>query len=143
VTCVDTSFLFSLYANDAHSPRALAWLKGQSSPLTVTPLNEFELGNALRFAEYRGVVTAGSAAILWSQFEADRSAGRLVVIAPNLAAVIDEAKRLSAAYTLAGGHRSFDILHAAAAVRLKAERFLTFDRRQKDLAEAVGLTVPI
>jgi predicted nucleic acid-binding protein len=57
--------------------------------------------------------------------------------------VIDEAKRLSAAYTLAGGHRSFDILHAAAAVRLKAERFLTFDRRQKDLAEAVGLTVPI
>ncbi len=65
------------------------------------------------------------------------------MIAPNLAAVIDEAKRLSAAYTLSGGHRSFDILHAAAAVRLKAERFLTFDRRQKDLAEAVGLTVPI
>jgi hypothetical protein len=30
--------------------------------------------------------------------------------------VIDEAKRLSATHTLTGGHRSFDILHAAAAV---------------------------
>jgi predicted nucleic acid-binding protein len=66
-----------------------------------------------------------------------------VITAPNLAAVIDEAKRLSATHTLTGGHRSFDILHAAAAVRLEAERFLTFDLRQKDLAAAVGLTVPI
>lgn len=143
VTCVDTSFLFSLYANDAHSRRALAWLERQSTPLTVTPLNEFELGNALRFAEYRSAIPRGSASILWSQFEADRSAGRLVITAPNLAAVIDEAKRLSATHTLTGGHRSFDILHAAAAVRLEAERFLTFDLRQKDLAAAVGLTVPI
>ena len=143
VTCVDTSFLFSLYANDAHSRRALSWLEGQSAPLTVTPLNEFELVNALRFAEYRSAIRPGSAAILWSQFEADRSAGRLVMATPNLAAVIDEAKRLSATHTLTGGHRSFDILHAAAAVRLEAERFLTFDLRQRDLAAAVGLTVPI
>jgi predicted nucleic acid-binding protein len=66
-----------------------------------------------------------------------------VTTAPNLAAVIDEAQRISAAHTLSGGHRSFDILHAAAAVRLEAERFLTFDRRQKELAEILGLTVPI
>ncbi len=143
VTCVDTSFLFSLYANDVHSRRAITWLKGKSTALTVTPLNEFELANALRFAEYRSAIPPGSAAILWSQFEADRSAGRLVTTAPNLAAVIDEAQRISAAHTLSGGHRSFDILHAAAAVRLEAERFLTFDRRQKELAEILGLTVPI
>lgn len=60
----------------------------------------------------------------------------------NLAAVIDDAKRISAAHTLSGGHRSFDILHVAAAARLGAQRFLTFDRNQKRLAEAEGLAVP-
>jgi predicted nucleic acid-binding protein len=142
VTCVDTSFLFSLYANDAHSSRAITWLREESTALVVTALNEFELANALRFAEYRGGIAPGQAAVLWSQFEADRTAGRVVTKICNLAAVIDDAKRISAAHTLSGGHRSFDILHVAAAVRLGAQRFLTFDRNQKLLAKAEGLAVP-
>ncbi len=55
----------------------------------------------------------------------------------------DEAMRLSAAYTLSGGHRGFDILHTAAAIVLEAEQFLTFDENQKRLATAEGLVVPI
>lgn len=143
VTCADTSFLFSLYGNDAHTPRALAWMRSQRTALAVTSLNEYELGNALRFAEYRKVISLGEAALFWADFESDRANGRLRVQICNLADVVQEAKRLSAMHTLAAGHRGFDILHVASAIVLKAKRFLTFDENQKKLAEAEGLVVPI
>lgn len=143
VTCADTSFLFSLYGNDVHTPRALAWIKSQRSALTLTSLNEFELANALRFSEFRKGIAPGEAALFWAQFEADRASGRLQIQVCNLADVIDEAKRLSATHTLTGGHRGFDILHVATALRLKAQQILTFDENQKKLAEAEGLVVPV
>jgi len=142
VTCADTSFLFSLYGNDAHTPRAIAWMKSQRRALTLTALSEYELGNALRFAEFRKGIEQGEAALFWAQFEADRASGRIQVKVCNLADVIDEAKRLSVTHTLTGGHRGFDILHVATALVLKAQRLLTFDGNQKKLAEAEGLVVP-
>lgn len=143
VTCADTSFLFSLYGNDAHTPRAVAWMKSQRSALTLTALGEYELGNALRFSECRKAIAPGEAALFWAEFEADKASERIQIQVCNLAEVIDEAKRLSATYTLAGGHRGFDILHVATALVLKAKRFLTFDENQKTLAEAEGLIVPV
>jgi len=142
VICADTSALFSLYAYDAHSSRIVAWLKSQRQPIVVTSLNEFELSNALRFAEWRGAIATGEAAAFCAQFQEDQAAGRIVRQACNLAAVVDEATRLSAAHTLAGGHRSFDIVHVAAALVIKARQFLTFDQNQRRLAEAEGLSVP-
>lgn len=35
VTCADTSFLFSLYGNDADSPRAVAWAATAIRPITL------------------------------------------------------------------------------------------------------------
>ena len=96
VTCADTSFLFSLYGNDAHTPRAVKWMRTLQTPLTLTSLNEYELGNALRFAEFREGIAPREAALFSTQFEADRAAGRLTIAVCNLANVIDEAKRLSA-----------------------------------------------
>ena len=81
--------------------------------------------------------------MFWGQFEEDRTAGRVVRQPCNLAAVLDEAMRLSAAYTLSGGHRGFDILHTAAAIVINADQFLTFDENQKRLAAAEGLQVPV
>ncbi len=143
VTCADTSFLFSLYGNDVHTPRALAWMKSQRGALTLTSLGEYELSNALRFAEFCKKIAPGEAASFWAQFEADRASGRLQIRVCNLADVIDEAKRLSATHTLTSGHRGFDILHVAAARIMKAQQLLTFDTRQKELAEAEGLVVPV
>ena len=143
VVCGDTSFLFSLYANDVHSPRAVGWLATATDPITLSPYNPYELGNALRFAEFRKAIRPGEAAMYWSQFEAALRKGRLANKICNLADVLDEATRLSATHTLAGGHRSFDILHVAAALIFAADIFLTFDSNQKKLAEAEGLTVPV
>jgi predicted nucleic acid-binding protein len=143
VICADTSFLFSLYGNDGNTPRAVAWMKSQRTALTLTTLNEYELGNALRFAEFRRGIGPGEAALFWAQYEADRTTGRLNLHICNLADVLDEAKRLSATHTVAGGHRGFDILHVASSIRLKAKQFLTFDGNQKKLAEAESLVVPV
>lgn len=143
VTYPDTSFLFSLYGNDAHSPRAVRWLKKHKATLTITVLSEFELGNALRFAEFRKGIAPGEAALFYAQFEADRASGRLHIRVCNLAEVLSEAQRLSATHTLTGGHRGFDILHVATALHLGAMEFLTFDSNQRNLAEAEGMRVAL
>ena len=143
VVCADTSFLFALYGTDVHTPRALKWSRSSRVPVWISELADYELGNALRFAEFSKRLARGQAATFWAQYEADRAAGRIRVEVCNLAAVVAEARRLSASHTLTGGHRAFDILHVAAALRLGATEFLSFDGNQKKLAEAENLMVPL
>jgi hypothetical protein len=49
------------------------------------------------------------------------------------------AETLSKAHTKSLGTRGFDILHVAIAMALGARNFLTFDLRQKSLAQKAGL----
>lgn len=142
VICADTSFLFSLYANDAHSRQAVTWVRGCQQPLSISPFNQYELGNALRFAEFRKLIASGMAANYVAQFEAAIAQNRLQMQVCNLAVVLAEAQRLSSTYTLRQGHRSFDILHVAVARHIGATDFLTFDSNQSRLAQAEGLNVP-
>jgi predicted nucleic acid-binding protein len=137
----DTSFLFSLYGNDTHTSAAIAWADGQKKPVTIGILARYELGNALRFAAFRKVISLSDATISLAAFESDIKTGHLVVAQADLAQVVAEAMRLSSLRTFAGGHRSFDILHVATASILKAKRFLTFDINQGKLAAAAGLAV--
>jgi predicted nucleic acid-binding protein len=143
VIACDTSFLFSLYGNDAHSPKAVAWTAQNTRALYLNSLTHFEFGNAVRFSEFRKAIPFGAAARYWAGFEAAIAQGRLIVATSNLADVVDEARRLSSTRTLSGGHRGFDILHVASALKMNATHFLTFDANQKKLAEAEGLVVPI
>jgi len=143
VVCCDTSFLFSLYGRDAHTDRALALVTKLSAPLTLTPLNDYELRNAVRFSVFRKILEATAGAEILAAFDSDLATGRLILNQTNLTSVVNEAKRLSAAYTTVAGHRSFDILHVAAATHLSARLFLSFDANQRSLAQAAGLkTMP-
>lgn len=117
-------------------------MKNVKSPLTISTLNQYELGNALRFAEFRKSIASGDATRFEAQFEEDRESGRLRLQITNLAEVIKEANRISRSRTLTCGHRGFDILHVASALIIKATHFLTFDENQKRLAIAEGLLVP-
>ena len=143
VVSTDTSFLFSLYGNDCHSAAALQWSKQSATEILVTSLNQFELANSLRFAECRNFLAPDLASLFFSHFQVDLLGGRLIEATCNLADVLAEASRLSAAHTLSGGHRSFDILHVAAARILGATHFLTFDANQQRLASAAGLKLPL
>jgi predicted nucleic acid-binding protein len=137
----DTSFLFSLYGNDAHTPAAIAWVGGQKDPVTIGMPGRYELGNTLRFAAFRKVISLSDATSSLAAFESDIKTGHLAVAQADLAQVVAEAMRLSSLRTLTGGHRSFDILHVATASVLKATRFLTFDDNQGKLAASAGLAI--
>lgn len=69
--------------------------------------------------------------------------GVLKLVDQELTAVLGIAERLSKTRTHTGGHRSFDILHIAAALQLEADAFLSFDGNQNALAAAEGMTTPL
>jgi predicted nucleic acid-binding protein len=141
MVCCDTSFLFSLYGRDVHTPRALALVARLGEPIAVTSLNEFELRNAVRFAVFRRALPSRAAGEILGAFDADLNAGRLEARPADLESVVVEANRLSQARTEEGGHRAFDILQVVAAAQLSAALFLTFDANQGALARFAGLVV--
>ncbi len=143
VISADTSFLFSLYGNDSNTPAAVAWGKGNVLPVSISSLNRFELLNALRFSEFRKTLKPEEATMHQKLFHNAIADGRLIEAPSRLEEILAEAHRLSAAHTLTGGHRGFDILHVAAACIMRATHFLTFDANQKKLAENAGFIVPI
>lgn len=141
LACPDTSFLFSLYGEDAHTAPARAWLQRHGAPLPVPALAEFELANALRCAEFRGLATPAEVGASLRDYRRDVAAGRLQPAAAHLRDLLAEAERLSARHSARGGHRTFDVLIVASATLLEAETFLTFDDRQRQLARLAGMKV--
>lgn len=137
----DTSFLFSLYGNDAHTAAAQGWARLAKQPIAVTALNRYEFANALRFAAFRKVISSFNAVASLTAFDTDLRQGLLRLTPCDLGAVLSEAERISEQHTLTGGHRSFDILHVATARVLRATTLLTFDLNQRKLAGAMGVAV--
>jgi predicted nucleic acid-binding protein len=143
VIACDTSFLFSLYGIDAHSPKAVSWVARITRPVHLDRLTRFEFENAVRFAEFRKVIRPRAASLYLAGFEAAITQGRLIVVTSNLAEVVDKASTISSIRTLSGGHRGFDLLHVASALQMEATHFLSFDENQRGLAKAEGLVVPL
>ena len=137
----DTSFLFSLYVQDANTPHAARIAGAHDSSLVLTPLQRYELRNAFRLAVFRKDITAKECQDLLDTVEADTKTGALVETPVAWAEVYAEAEALSAAHTETLGTRGFDVLHVAAAGALGAKNFYTFDARQKALARKAGMKV--
>lgn len=137
----DTSFLFNLYALQAHSTRAAAYFAAMKESLHVTSLNRFELTNAIQLALFRKTILTGHAQAAFAAVEDDLTTGATVLVPCDWAAVHGRALQIARTHTGKGGHRGFDILHVATALELNAKEFLTFDAQQGSLAKAVGLKV--
>ncbi len=138
--CCDTSFLFAVYADDRHTWRALNELSRVGDSLAVSSFNTYQLANAFRLAEFRGLLPLGSQ-VHFARLERDIARANVRLLSVDLAAVLAEAGRLSALYTREKGYRAFDILHVAAALHSRASEFLSFDAQQRALAQSEGLTV--
>ncbi len=143
----DTSFLFAFYLKQSNSPAAAAYASTMRESLHATALLLYEFRQALRFQAWRhsanpheGVALA-DAQIALNRLEMDIVKG-LAVLAPcNYHDVFRLAEELSVRHTIAGGHRSMDILHVATALHLGAREFLTFDTNQRKMAAAEKLKV--
>lgn len=141
VAYADTSFLFSLYAQDGNTLQAAQISRMLATPLVITPLQRHELRNAFRLSVFRGDMTAAQCRNLLAMVESDMKTGALVETPVAWAEVYAGAEMLSTAHTEKLGVRAFDILHVAAAAALGASNFYTFDVRQKALAIRTGMKV--
>jgi predicted nucleic acid-binding protein len=137
----DTSFLVSLYVQDANTARAVAAVESGAAPLSFTPLIRHELRNALRLCVFRRQITAAQRESAMHDMEADAEAGVLHVTPVDWPKVFTHAETLRRKHSEALGTRGMDVLHVACALALRAKRFATFDDRQRQLAAMAGLEV--
>jgi len=141
MTYADTSFLASLYLNDANTPQAVELAQSGTAPYALTPFIRLELANAVRLANFRKMITAKQERDIFRNIEQDRGTGFLAETPIAWSEILDQAEEVSAKYTPKIGVRTLDLLHAAAAIILASGTFLTFDTRQRTLAERIGLKV--
>jgi predicted nucleic acid-binding protein len=144
----DTSLLCALYRQQDNSTEADRLMQRESEPVLVSSLVLFEFRQSLRLQAFR---FSKDRAQGFSKTEANRMlealqsniAGGLFLIpsVEDWAQVYSFAEELSSQHTVQGGYRSFDVLHVATAVHLRAGRFITFDKHQAGLAKAASLDV--
>jgi len=138
-TYADTSFLVSLYIADAKSASAARVMRPKPT-IFLTPLTELELVNALELALFRRQFRAAEIRASLAAFRQD-IAGGVYSLKPLPTTAFELASRIARRRSSRLGTRTLDILHVASALLLSAERFLTFDERQRHLARAEGLAI--
>jgi predicted nucleic acid-binding protein len=143
----DTSFLCALYRQQDNSPQAAAYFKVLPEALHVSGLLLYEFRQSLRFQVWlhaqdksKGYPLTDCNRAL-ADLQTDLDTGAMVLEAPDWLEVHRLAEGISKRHTIAGGHRSLDILHVATALQLGAPEFLTFDSNQRKLAGAEKLRV--
>lgn len=139
VAYADTSFLVSLYLLDVHSQAAARLMRSKPS-LTLTPLSELELTNALELAIFRCEIDSTKIRAAQAAFRQDVEGG-VYSLRPLPEEAFQTALRMARKRSARLGTRTLDILHVACALLFKADRFFTFDKRQRRLARAEGLRV--
>jgi predicted nucleic acid-binding protein len=102
---------------------------------------EFEFTNALSLRFFRGELSSSELKGVLAYFQQDLQNGFLRSVAiPSVA--LRRAREIARQHTPRLGTRALDILHVASALALGANQFLSFDRRQTELASALGLRLP-
>jgi predicted nucleic acid-binding protein len=131
-----------------NSSYADAYLKKLKGSLQVSSLLLFEFRQAVHFQIYlqtknraKGYSEQEGNQML-QDMQSDLGARVIVVLPVDWGDVHYIAERLSKTYTKKEGFRFEDILHVATALHLGVKEFLTFDAKQKKLAQQEGLKVP-
>ena len=106
----------------------------------LTPLGELELANALELRIFRREATATAIRTVQARIQEHVRAG-FFSVQPMPMTAYERARRMTRRHSAQLGTRTLDILHITSAIELGAERFLTFDERQRKLAQVEGLRV--
>lgn len=145
----DTSFLCAVYRTQDNSERADAYLARRTRPISISTLLLLEFRQSLHLQvrlhendRSRGFGKSAADAMR-VDLDEDLRRGIYEVVPVDWPAVHRLAEELSDRHTRQEGHRLADILHVATALQLDSKEFLTFDGRQRELAEAEGLRVVV
>jgi predicted nucleic acid-binding protein len=142
-TYADPSALLKLYIHEPESPAMSAWRMRTRGALPLTEHARLEIVNGIGLAAFRRGITRQAMTDALASFNEDLAEGRYVPADVLWRATLRRAAEISQTHTPSIGCRSLDILHVATALQLGLRRFVTFDRRQQDLARTVGLRVVI
>jgi len=138
-TYADPSALLKLYVHETESAAMSAWRARIKGALTVTLHGCLEIANGIGLAGFRKAISADAVRDALASFDEDLDEGRYVQADVPWRATLRRATELSRKHTLALGCRSLDVLHVATALELEARSFVTYDRRQQQLARAAGM----
>jgi predicted nucleic acid-binding protein len=126
---------------DVNTSRAAQLVRSLPRPLVYSALHRLEIRNAFSLAVFRGHQTEAQVVVAWRNLEADLKARVLLPVSIRWHAAFRRAAQIASRETPQLGSRSFDILHIACAEQISAKEFLTFDQRQRRMAEVVGFQV--
>lgn len=116
-----------------------AWRGKTKGALVVTHHGRVEVINGICLAAHRREIAGEALADTLASFDEDFADGLYRSADLLWRATLNRAAELSRAYSPKLGTRSLDVLHVASALELEIRCFVTYDRRQEDLARAVGL----
>jgi predicted nucleic acid-binding protein len=137
----DSSFVISLYCGDQHTEEARRFMARHPAALAFNPFHRLEVFNGLRLRVHRGEMTREERAAALRRIDENLSEGILAHSPLPWTDALRKAEQLSADHAERIGSRSTDTLHVAAAMLAGTRRFLSFDKRQRELAKAAGLQV--
>lgn len=138
-TYVDPSALLKLYLHEPQSAAMNTWRIRAKGALPLTPHGQLEIVNGLGLAVFRRAISADALHDAMASFDEDCAEGRYVKADVLWRSTLKRATEISRTHAPKLGCRSLDVLHVATALELGLRDFLTFDRRQQQLARAVGL----
>lgn len=130
----DTGVLVKAYAVEPGTPEALALILQVKPPVPFTHLHGIEIRNALRLKCGRGEITEAEMRAALRLLQDDIDAGRLERPTYELAGLFQRAESLSGKHAISTLARTLDILHVAAALEIGCEQFVSFDKRQRNVA---------
>jgi len=141
VLYADTSIIVKLYIKEKHSLEVANWLRKNNKAIPLTRFHELEFTNAIFLKQFRMEITENQIRLTLAKFSEHKTRGVYYYPQINWTDTLNLAIDLAHNNTANTGSRSLDIIHVASALALKANRFLTLDDRQSELASMVGLKV--
>lgn len=136
---VDTSAIVKLYIKEKDSKRLSDFITNNNKALPLTALHELELVNAINLKVYRKEITQDKADYVINKFYKHENEGIFFRPPIDWLIVFKYAMALSQSHSKKIGSRSLDILHVTSALFLKIDSFLTFDKKQAQIASLSGL----
>jgi predicted nucleic acid-binding protein len=138
----DSSFIVALYLQQQSSPKAIGFMEAYGKSLPFTAWHRLEVRNAIRLAVFHAAIDASQAKSQLKQLDSDlKDEVLLSHLVIDWTDVLREAEKLGAAHNDVIGCRSADLFHVAAAKKSGCDTLLTFDEKQKAMANAAGLLV--
>ena len=134
----DTSFLASLYRPDSNSLAASQAIQAVPGHRLLTTLTELEFINAMELRVFRKEITTVQARSSLNSFEKDLSSGTFELRGLS-DPVFQKARQIALRTTAKLGIRTADLMHVAAALEFNADYLFSFDQRQRQLAQTLGL----